>query len=65
MMLPADHSNVSIYQGRATAGNNRKVHVILREQGDSEFLTMCGIKTPRRPQTTQERLPKCRRCFPV
>lgn len=46
----------------ATAGNNRKVHAV-REVLAHGFRTYCGLITPRRPQTTQERLPKCRRCF--
>jgi hypothetical protein len=48
--------------GAATAGNNRAVHVIRYALADS-FVTMCGATTPRRPQTTQEQLPKCGRCF--
>lgn len=48
--------------GSATAGNNRRVHLIRRTVTDG-FVTMCGALTPRRPQTTQEQLPKCKRCF--
>lgn len=48
--------------GSATAGNNRAVHVIRYALPDA-FVTECGIRTPRRPQTTQDRLPKCGRCF--
>jgi hypothetical protein len=46
----------------ATAGNNRRVHLV-RETHDDYNLTVCGVRTPRRPQTTQEPLPNCRRCF--
>jgi hypothetical protein len=46
----------------ATAGNNKRVHLI-REQHDEHYVTVCGTRTPRRPQTTQESLPKCGRCF--
>ena len=48
--------------GAATAGNNRRVHLV-RESFPDHNLTLCGVKTPRRPQTTQEQLPKCARCF--
>lgn len=46
----------------ATAGNNRRVHLV-REVWHDHNLTMCGAETPRSPQTTQEPLPKCQRCF--
>ena len=46
----------------ATAGNNRRVHIVRATHPDYN-LTECGVRTPRQPQTTQERLPKCRRCF--
>ena len=45
-----------------TAGNNKKIHAV-KEKHDDHFVTACGLKTPRRPQTTQKRLDKCRRCF--
>lgn len=48
--------------GRATAGNNRAVHLIRYALPDG-FITMCGTRTPHRPQTTQEQLPKCGRCY--
>jgi hypothetical protein len=48
--------------GNATAGNNRKVH-LLKEQTADNFKTLCGTWVPRRPQTTQVQLPKCKRCF--
>lgn len=48
--------------GSVTAGNSRAVHVIRYALPDA-FVTMCGQQTPRRPQTTQEQLPKCGRCF--
>lgn len=48
--------------GRATAGNNLKVHLI-RETHADHYRTLCGVKTPRSPQTTQESLPDCKRCY--
>lgn len=51
--------------GRATAGNNRKIHAIRGEVTEPrhEYVTLCGIRVPARPQTTQQPLPKCKRCF--
>lgn len=49
-------------KGQATAGNNKSVHIV-RLTLSTHFTTMCGLKVPRKPQTTQEQLPKCRRCF--
>lgn len=46
----------------ATAGNNRRVHLVRYSTPDHN-VTLCGAKTPHQPQTTQGTLPKCRRCF--
>lgn len=48
--------------GRATAGNNRKIHAI-RQTLELHYVTLCGALVPKRPQTTQQQLPKCKRCF--
>lgn len=46
----------------ATAGNNRRIHAVAAAEEDA-FRTACGLRTPRRPQSTQAKLPHCRRCF--
>ena len=56
------HTEPRTSTGMATAGNNRKVHLIAYDT-DEGFHTLCGLDTPKRPQTTQDTLPKCRRCF--
>lgn len=47
--------------GNSTAGNNRMVHVIHRVETDW-YTARCGARVPKRPQSTQDTLPECKRC---
>jgi len=62
LILSRQASADALVYGRAAAGNNRRVHVLRRDAGTYN-VAMCGARIPKQPQTTQERLPKCHRCF--
>lgn len=61
LALSAATSATFLARGKSTAGNNRMVHVIRDIDGD-HAVAYCGARIPRQPQTTQDQLPKCKRC---